>query len=346
MTHSTAPLRTTAWLAGLAVALAGLVRAGDHLAPPPWPAPDASATWRWLEQTDPAVTTFSLIRVLAIVAVTSLLVSTSVLVAGQVLRLPVLVATANRLTVPAARRLIHHAVGAGLAVTLASATVTTVGGVHPLPAAAAAPFRPTGALAPGDRSPGAPSGTAPSAPPPVLQALPSEPVLVHLGPADPLTGLGLPTGPPPPTAPSSTAPDLDPTRGSGGDDGDAAVASAPADPDAPTPIPTDAGTRTDDRVPPPGRPTSRPATPTDGTPPNGAAAELAAHHHTIVAGDHLWGVAEQTLTTRWGRAPDPAELATYLHRLIEANRTVLAVPHEPDLVFPGQVFALPDVPAA
>ena len=365
MTPSTAPLRTIAWLAGLAAALSGLVRAGDHLTPPPWPVPDASATWRWIEQTDPALTTFSLIRVVAIVAVTSLLVSTSVLVVGQVLRLPALVAAADRLTMPAARRLIHHAVGAGLAVTLASATVTAVATFGPLPAATAAPFLPTGPLARGDGSSGTTPGTALSAPPPVLRALPDEPVLVHLGPADPTPGLGLPRGGggavvgagPSPSPSAGTG--LDPTSGGGGGDGDVAVPSAPAEPDAPTPRPTDtgtgSGTGTDDRLAPAGSPTSRPATPTDATPTDGAstdatstdaaATDLAAHHHTIVAGDHLWAVAEQTLATQWGRAPEPDEIATYLHRLIEANRPVLAVPGEPDLVFPGQVFALPDVPA-
>jgi len=36
----------------------------------------------------------------------------------------------------------------------------------------------------------------------------------------------------------------------------------------------------------------------------------------------------------------------YLDRLIDANGAVLVVPGDCDLVFPGQVFALPPVPAA
>ena len=69
---------------------------------------------------------------------------------------------------------------------------------------------------------------------------------------------------------------------------------------------------------------------------------LERHHHTIAAGDHLWGVAERTLLGRTGTAPAPAEVVDYLGRLVAANRGVLAVPDNPDLVFPGQVFVLPE----
>lgn len=62
---------------------------------------------------------------------------------------------------------------------------------------------------------------------------------------------------------------------------------------------------------------------------------------TIEPGDHLWRVSTVTLTRALGRPPSIAETAEYLTLLIAANRDVLAVPGNPDLVFAGQVFALP-----
>ncbi|HEY5155982.1 MAG TPA: hypothetical protein VIJ47_14685, partial [Acidimicrobiales bacterium] len=67
---------------------------------------------------------------------------------------------------------------------------------------------------------------------------------------------------------------------------------------------------------------------------------------TIVPGDHLWRVASRTLAARWGRSATDDETARYLHDLIGLNQAVLVVADDPDLVLPGQVFALPPVPAA
>ncbi|MEN3273905.1 MAG: resuscitation-promoting factor RpfA [Actinomycetota bacterium] len=61
---------------------------------------------------------------------------------------------------------------------------------------------------------------------------------------------------------------------------------------------------------------------------------------TVAAGDHLWGIAERTLTERLGRAPADREIAPYWSQLIEANRDRLAT-GDPDLIFAGQVFRLP-----
>lgn len=66
---------------------------------------------------------------------------------------------------------------------------------------------------------------------------------------------------------------------------------------------------------------------------------------TIQPGDHLWHVAESTLQTALGRPASTTATITYLGLLIDHNRGALAVPDNPDLVFPGQVFVLPAVPA-
>jgi nucleoid-associated protein YgaU len=65
---------------------------------------------------------------------------------------------------------------------------------------------------------------------------------------------------------------------------------------------------------------------------------------TIVAGDHLWGLSDRALSDAWGRPATDAEVATYLAAVVDLNRGVLVVPGEPDLVFPGQVFARPPIP--
>jgi hypothetical protein len=65
---------------------------------------------------------------------------------------------------------------------------------------------------------------------------------------------------------------------------------------------------------------------------------------TAVPGDHLWHIAEATLTESWGRAPTDGEVAPYWTGLIEANRDVLVDPSNPDLIRPGQTFRLPAAP--
>jgi nucleoid-associated protein YgaU len=62
---------------------------------------------------------------------------------------------------------------------------------------------------------------------------------------------------------------------------------------------------------------------------------------TIRPGDTLWDVAERVRTVRLGRVPTPTETADYLAELVAANASRLAVPGEPDLVFPGQEFVVP-----
>ncbi len=66
---------------------------------------------------------------------------------------------------------------------------------------------------------------------------------------------------------------------------------------------------------------------------------------TIRSGDHLWRVASVTLGRQWGARPADAQVLDYLHDLISANRDRLVVTTDPDLVYPGQVFVLPPVPA-
>jgi len=61
-----------------------------------------------------------------------------------------------------------------------------------------------------------------------------------------------------------------------------------------------------------------------------------------VAGEHFWHIAEHTLAAREGPDPDEDAVRAYMNRLVAANRDRLADPQNPDLLFPGQVVALPD----
>jgi len=64
---------------------------------------------------------------------------------------------------------------------------------------------------------------------------------------------------------------------------------------------------------------------------------------TVEPGQCFWSIAQAQLERAWSREPTVAEIVPYWQRLIAANRAVLGDPHNADLVFPGQVFTLPQV---
>lgn len=66
----------------------------------------------------------------------------------------------------------------------------------------------------------------------------------------------------------------------------------------------------------------------------------------VQPGEHFWGIAEQVLTDAWDRGPSDAELVPYWQDLIEVNRDELPDKGNPDLIFPGQKFVVPDPPPA
>ena len=63
----------------------------------------------------------------------------------------------------------------------------------------------------------------------------------------------------------------------------------------------------------------------------------------VAPGDHLWGIAEETLADHLGRAPTDAEVVPYWRLVIEANRDRLVHRDDPDLILPGQELVLPPV---
>ncbi len=58
------------------------------------------------------------------------------------------------------------------------------------------------------------------------------------------------------------------------------------------------------------------------------------------------GDAEATLTDAWGRGPTDDEITPYWTDVVELNRPLLPNRDNPDLIFSGQVFRLPDPPPA
>jgi len=73
--------------------------------------------------------------------------------------------------------------------------------------------------------------------------------------------------------------------------------------------------------------------------------EPAGHDEVEVdPGDTFWSIAETALSDDWDRPPTTSEVTVYWESLIDSNLDRLAPPHDPDLVFPGQVFVLPPIP--
>lgn len=75
------------------------------------------------------------------------------------------------------------------------------------------------------------------------------------------------------------------------------------------------------------------------------AATTAVERHEVAPGEHLWGIAAARVSQDLGRVATDDEVAGYWQCLVAQNRDRLADPANPDLVYPGQVFELPD-PAA
>jgi hypothetical protein len=61
----------------------------------------------------------------------------------------------------------------------------------------------------------------------------------------------------------------------------------------------------------------------------------------VAPGGSFWATAEAELAATLGRTPTDAEVAPFWTALVEHNRSRLADPTNPDLIFAGQTFELP-----
>ncbi len=66
---------------------------------------------------------------------------------------------------------------------------------------------------------------------------------------------------------------------------------------------------------------------------------------TVEGSDSFWRIAADALTDAWERTPTSSEIADYWQQLIDTNRDRLQPPHDPNLIYPGQTFTLPPIPA-
>jgi hypothetical protein len=73
-------------------------------------------------------------------------------------------------------------------------------------------------------------------------------------------------------------------------------------------------------------------------------AQLPAGPWTVRPGDSFWSISEDTLTAAWGRPPTDREIAPFWLEVIAANRDRLPDPGHPNLLFPGDVVAVPRPP--
>lgn len=62
---------------------------------------------------------------------------------------------------------------------------------------------------------------------------------------------------------------------------------------------------------------------------------------TVTEGESFWTIANQIMAEARARPVSAEELDGYWRLLIEANRSRLADPSNPDLIYPGQVFDVP-----
>lgn len=153
---------------------------------------------------------------------------------------------------------------------------------------------------------------------PEMRRLPDQP---HVG-LDTAGSAPTTLEPPRVTPPRTAAPDKDePTRPEPSDqDPIGKVAQSPALADTPS-----AATST-----------AAPATTQTPTP---ATAE-----YRVQPGDHLWGIAATHLSSAGSDTVTDADVVPYWQQVIEHNRDRLVDPGNPDLIVPGQVLVLPELP--
>lgn len=61
----------------------------------------------------------------------------------------------------------------------------------------------------------------------------------------------------------------------------------------------------------------------------------------VSAGQSFWSIAVSQERSALGAAVTPAQIAAYWVLLVQANSSRLVHPHDPDLIYPGNVLVLP-----
>lgn len=329
-TRAQARRRLAGVLMSVLSAIAVLWLAGGALPAPPTPTLASLAPW--IERTGPITAVVVAVRGLALLALSWVSLTTGLALVASASPASMVAGVARRCALPTLRPLVGAALGVTVSVASFAPLATPVS-AQPEPAAAVAPelvLLDPPASATGDPTTPpelvlldplvSPTSTAPpttTAPPSTTSdTTPATPTAHDPGPAE-----AKPSGPPSTAAPAPpTAPTKDTTATSG-----KTTPTPPVDP-----APTEART-----------PATLPST-TMGDEPSHATGF--ATSWTIAPGEHLWFVAEHTVFAVRGIDADLAEVADYHQLLIEANRSRLPIPADPDLVFAGMEVLLPPVP--
>jgi nucleoid-associated protein YgaU len=66
---------------------------------------------------------------------------------------------------------------------------------------------------------------------------------------------------------------------------------------------------------------------------------------TVQPGDHLWKISAQHLASVMNEEPASGEIAPYWRQVVSINEVTLRS-GDPDLIYPGEIVVLPDVPTA
>jgi len=69
---------------------------------------------------------------------------------------------------------------------------------------------------------------------------------------------------------------------------------------------------------------------------------LETDRHTVTDGENLWAIAEGHLAAKLGMEPTEGALAEYWRRLVAMNTPTLRS-GDPNLIFPGEMLALPEI---
>lgn len=325
-------------LGALALGLVALTHSAPALpAPPPHPAELVA----WWSRTDPALSLGALLRLAAIGGCAWLLLVTAVELVATATGWRALAHLARGLAPTVWQVLVLRPIAVGtLAVPVLAPTAAMVA---PTVAAAettgpdtaavdivdtAGPGGPvvlTMTIAPNHAS-GDPISGDPLPADQTSTTAPESPTTSTTDPASPTP----PTPPPPPTTPIVvTIPEdfqdhtLPPC--------DAVTPQPPTSAPAPSPAPTAP------IAPPAPAPENPDADPSPDQPRSHAPTDT----YVVVPGDSFWRIAAVRVEAHLGRVPTPSEIADHWRVLIAANQHRLAVPGNPDLIFPGDELLLP-----
>ncbi len=314
-----------AWLTALGVGIAAFHHLGTGaLAPPPllepsqWPA--------WADEREPLQVVIALLRLVVLAVAWYLVGVTTVGLVARLSQVAGLIRLTDALTLPVVRRGLQAVLGLSLATAVVGAAVTVPVQLGPGPSApVAAGLGDERALGPEVLHTGAPS--TPGAPEADRGAVAQTDE----------TGSG-------DQAAHGHAPRVDPDPASSGDVLDPLPLEllVPPEPAETSSLPTEPAADPD-VVAAPDVVTTPELTPEPT--PMAQTAGVAEQPYVVVAGDSLWLIAARTLEQHWSRAPLDVEVASYWQQVIDTNRSRLADPEVPDLIFPDQELILPEVPA-